>query len=199
MNGMFDFIVRPDEGRYNNLKELQGGSLILNTELQNHNYVSRIGVVVSEPRDNNTKIKVGDKVLVHHNVFRRFRDIRGVEKNSRSYYKEDLYFVSLDQVFAYNKGEYWKSCEGFNFVKPIKETKMFSLDFEKPLIGILHYKDNNLTSVKEGDLVGFTPSSEYEFIIEGNKLYRVPNKSITIKYEYQGNEEEYNPSWTQGC
>jgi hypothetical protein len=25
----------------------------------------------------------------------------------------------------------------------------------------------------------------------------VMNKFITIKYEYQGNEEEYNPSWTQ--
>jgi hypothetical protein len=37
---------------------------------------------------------------------------------------------------------------------------------------------------------------EYEFIIEGQRLYRVPTNLITIKYEYQGDEEEYNPSWT---
>ena len=47
------------------------------------------------------------------------------------------------------------------------------------------------------DLVGFTPNSEYEFIINEERLYRVMNKFITIKYEYQGNEEEYNPSWAQ--
>ena len=50
-------------------------------------------------------------------------------------------------------------------------------------------------SFKEGDLVGFTPSSTYEFIIDGKRLYRVMTQFITIKYEYQGNEEEYNPSW----
>ena len=47
------------------------------------------------------------------------------------------------------------------------------------------------------ELVGFTPNSEYEFIIDGERLYRVLNKFITIKYEYQGNEEEYNPSWAK--
>ena len=47
------------------------------------------------------------------------------------------------------------------------------------------------------ELVGFRPSSEYEFIINGERLYRVMNKFITIKYEYQGNEKEYNPCWAQ--
>ena len=41
------------------------------------------------------------------------------------------------------------------------------------------------------------PSMEYEFIINGERLYRIMNKFITIKYEYQGHEEEYNPSWAQ--
>ncbi len=40
---------------------------------------------------------------------------------------------------------------------------------------------------------------EYEFNIEGQRLYRVPTNQITIKYEYQGDEEEYNPSSTQSC
>ena len=38
---------------------------------------------------------------------------------------------------------------------------------------------------------------EEENILEGKRLYRVLNKFITIKYEYQGNEEAYNPSWAQ--
>ena len=45
------------------------------------------------------------------------------------------------------------------------------------------------------ELVGFKPNSEHEFIIDKERLYRVMNKFITIKYEYKGDEEEYNPSW----
>ena len=72
-----------------------------------------------------------------------------------------------------------------------------SIDFEKPLIGVLKYKDTNLEVMTVGDLVGFSPGTEYEFLIENEKLYRVPTNQITIKYEYQGDEEEYNPSWAQ--
>jgi len=71
---------------------------------------------------------------------------------------------------------------------------MFSTDKEMPLKGIIKYGDSEFP---EGTLVGFSPRSEYEFIINEERLYRVPKQSITIKYEYQGDEEEYNPSWTQ--
>ena len=45
------------------------------------------------------------------------------------------------------------------------------------------------------DIVGFTPNSEYEFLIDGERLYRIPINSISIKYERAGTEVEYNPSW----
>ena len=195
MKGVFDFVVMPKENRYNNTKTIEGKELILNTELQNHNFVSRIGVVMATPNPNPTGVREGDEVILHHNVFRRFRDIRGEEKNSRSYYKNNMYFVSPDQIFAYKRMIKWIPLDGFNFVKPIKEDKMFSINFEKPLVGILKYKDPSLKEVEEGDLVGFRPGAEYEFLINKEKLYRVPTNLITIKYEYQGNEEEYNPSW----
>ena len=197
MKGVFDFVVMPKEDRYNNTKTVEGKELILNTELQNHNFVSRIGVVIATPNPNQTGVREGDEVILHHNVFRRFRDIRGEEKNSRSYYKNNMYFVSPSQIFAYKRMIKWIPLDGFNFVKPIKEDKMFSINFEKPLVGILKYKDPSLKEVEEGDLVGFRPGAEYEFLIDKEKLYRVPTNLITIKYEYQGNEEEYNPSWAQ--
>ena len=64
-------------------------------------------------------------------------------------------------------------------------------------MGVLKKIDKTLLEfgLKEGDLVGFTPISTYEFIIDGERLYRVLTSQITIKYEYQGNEKEYNPSW----
>ena len=200
MKGMFHFVVEPLDERYNNKKEIDGSELILNTELHNHNYVSRLGKVKYVPADNENNIEPGDTVIVHHNVFRRFRDIRGNEKNSKSYYEENEYFVQPDQIFAYQKSCKcgWNACKGFNFVKPIKETKMFSINFEKPLVGIMYLADPELENIKHGDIVGFSPSSEYEFIIENHRLYRVPTNSITIKYGRQTNEEEYNPSWAAG-
>ena len=63
---------------------------------------------------------------------------------------------------------------------------------ERPLVGIVKYSDG---TVNVGDLVGFRPNSEFEFVVDGKRMYRVLSKFITIKYEYQGDEEEYNPSW----
>ena len=40
---------------------------------------------------------------------------------------------------------------------------------EKPLVGVVKYTDG---TVNKGDLIGFRPSSEYEFIIDGKRLYR---------------------------
>ena len=189
MQAIFDFIVIP--------KEQEKSELILNTELQNHLFINRIGVVQNVPKNNKTPIEEGDEIIVHHNVFRRFRDVKGKEKFSKSYYKNNLYFVAPEQIYGYKRVVKWQALEGFNFVQPIKETKMFSNNAEKPLTGILKYKDPKLQNVKENDLVGFTPNSEYEFIVNNMKLYRVPTNSITIKYERKGNEEAYNPSWTQ--
>tara|TARA_B110000027_G_scaffold39892_1_gene44081 strand:- start:2683 stop:3039 length:357 start_codon:yes stop_codon:yes gene_type:complete len=88
MKGYTDFVVAPSEGRYDNKLNIDGVELILNTELQNHSYVSRVGLVISEPYFNDTSIRKGDLIILHHNVFRRFRDIRGKEKNSRSFYEK---------------------------------------------------------------------------------------------------------------
>ena len=46
MKGYTDFVVAPSEGRYDNKLNIDGVELILNTELQNHSYVSRVGLVI---------------------------------------------------------------------------------------------------------------------------------------------------------
>lgn len=192
MKSIFNFIVTPKEKRYNNVKKLGDKELILNTEIFNHQNVSRNAVVLETPIMSCSEVEKGDEVIIHHNIFRRWRDVKNRERNSRSWLDEDRYLVYLDQIFAYKKNNKWKAFPGYSFVKPLKNKDIFSTDKEQALIGIVKYTDG---SVKEGDLVGFTPGSEYEFVIDGQRLYRVPTKKITIKYEYQGNEEEYNPSW----
>ena len=74
----------------------------------------------------------------------------------------------------------------------MKNKRILSHSPELPLIGVVKYSDG---TVAINELVGFTPFSKYEFILNGKRLYRVMTQFITIKYEYQGNEEAYNPSW----
>ena len=192
MKSVYNFVVAPKGERYNNTKEVDGGELILNTEIFNHQYVNREAIVISKPIVGDTDIKAGDTVIVHHNVFRRWHNVKGIEKNSRSYFNESIYMISSDQIFLYKKDDEWNCPKGYCFVKPLKAIDQFNIESEKPLQGIVKYSDG---TVKVNDLVGFRPKSEYEFIIEGERLYRVLSNFITIKYEYQGDEEEYNPSW----
>ena len=195
MESVYNFVVTPKGDRYNNTKEVDGGKLILNTEIFNHQYVNREAIVVSTPMVGQTDIKPGDTVIVHHNVFRRWHDVKGREKNSRSYFNESTYFIAQDQIFLYKRDDEWKAPKGYCFVIPLKATDQFNIESEKPLQGIIKYSDG---TVEVNDLIGFRPSSEYEFVINGERLYRILSNFITIKYEHQGNEEEYNPSWAQG-
>ena len=192
MKSVYNFVVTPKGERYNNTREVDGGNLILNTEIYNHQFVNREAVVISKPIVGDTDIEPGDIVIVHHNVFRRWHNVKGVEKNSRSYFNESTYMISPDQIFLYKRDNEWLIPKGYCFVKPLKAVDQFNIESEKPLQGIVKYSDG---TVEVGDLVGFRPSSEYEFIIDGERLYRVLSNFITIKYEYQGDEEEYNPSW----
>jgi len=195
MNSLYDFIIEPIGDRYNNSKEVEGGNLILNTEIYNHQFVNRIAKVISTPIIGDTDIEAGDEVIIHHNVFRRWHNIRGIEKNSRSYFNESTYFITQDQIFLYKRNGEWNAPKGFCFIKPLKETDdPLNVNIERPLIGIVKYSDG---TIKENDLIGYKPKTECEFIIDGERLYRVLSNFITIKYEYQGNEEEYNPSWTE--
>ena len=196
MQSLYNFVVEPIGQRYNNSKKIGDKELILNTEVFNHQHVNRLARVISVPKLGDTDIKCGDVVVVHFNVFRRWHDLHGKERNSRSYYKENKYFVNHDQIFLYKRDSNWICPKGYCFVQPIKDNSKLSIETEKPLVGIVKYSDGTFN---QNELVGFTPNSEYEFIVDGERLYRVLNKFITIKYEYQGNEKEYNPSWAQGC
>ena len=194
MTSVHDFVVSPKGGRYNNTQNVDGGELILNTDIFNHEFVNREATVVSTPMVGHADIMQGDTILVHHNVFRRWNDQHGNERNSRSFFNESTYLVAPDQIFLYKRDDGWICPKGYCFIAPLKATDKFNAESEKPLQGIVKYSDG---TVEVNDLVGFRPSSEYEFIVDGERLYRVLSNFITIKYEHQGNEEEYNPGWAQ--
>ena len=195
MKSLYNFIVKPYNDRYNNKTSVEGKELIVNSNIENHEFISKKAVVVYTPAAFDTDIKCGDIVYIHHNIFRRYYDIKGNEKNSGSYFKDNLYFCSLDQIYMYNSKCHLDYC----FVKPIKEIEDLHNRKEKEYFGILKYSNRSLEAVgvKSGDLVIFTPNSEFEFIIEGERLYCMKSNDIAVTHEHEGNEEENNPSWAK--
>ena len=195
MKSIYNFVVKPNGDRYNNKKKIGNKELIINTEIYNHQHVNREATIISTPIiGDNLGIKPGDIVITHFNVFRRWHDIKGRERNSRSYFDEKTYLINHDQIFLYKRDKKWIAPKGYCFIQPVKNTNKFNTEIEKPLTGIVKYSDG---TVNIGDLIGFKPKTECEFIIDGIKLYRILSNLITIKYEHQGNEETYNPSWAQ--
>ena len=89
MRAYKDFIISPIGSRYNNSKKVGDKDLILNTEIFNHQYINTLAKVIATPLLFSSPIKVGDEIIVHHNIFRRWTDVKGRERNSRSYWKED--------------------------------------------------------------------------------------------------------------
>jgi co-chaperonin GroES (HSP10) len=199
MNSVYDFIVTPLGERYNNDIKVGDKSLVLNTSIEKFKFINKVAKVESIPLAYSTPIKVGDEIIIHHNVFRRFYNQQGKDVNSSKFFKEDSYFCQPDQIYLYKRDGKWNSFNERCFVAPVKETNIFSNKKEKELVGILKYSNKSLEALKiaPGDLIGFTPDSEFEFTIEGEKLYCMKSNDIVIKYEYKGDEEKYNPSWAK--
>ena len=193
MKGTFYYLVKPKAKRYNNTVKIKDKELILNSEIFSHEYISREAVVVGLPSNFKTKIKVGDTLIIHHNVFRRWNDMKGKEKNSRSYLKENHYLISPDQVYLYKRKK-WNVISGYTYIKPIVSNDKMSFNVEEELMGIVKYSDGTFDI---NEVVGYRPRTVIEDFVDGERLYRVMNKFITIKYGHKGNKKEYNPSWTQ--
>jgi len=195
MKSLYSFIVKPLNERYDNVKKVDDKTLIINTGIENHRFVSKKAAVVSTPAAYTSKIKVGDELYVHHNIFRRWYDQKGNERNSSTFFKDDLYFVSPEQIYMYNLKPHLDYC----FVKPLKNQNLLENRKEQPNVGIMKYSNSSLEAlgITPGTLITFTPNSEFEFVIEGERLYCMKSNDIALTHEYQGNEEENNPSWAK--
>ena len=186
MKSPFYFIVKPKNGkRYDNTKNIAGIEFIVSTSEEDHKFSNRYAEVVELPLGYSGPIEIGDTLLVHHNAFKFYNDMKGRQRSGKSFFKNDLFFIETDQFFMYKKKDKWFSYDRYCFVKPIPVIdsyikKPFS---EEPLIGKMIYPNEYLLNkgVNSGDLVCFKPDSEYEFNVDGEKLYRMYDHQIAIK------------------
>ena len=198
MNSVYDFIIKPLGERYNNKVNIDNKELIINSSISDHKFVNRLAKVVSIPLAIKTNIKINDIVIVHHNLFRRYYNMKGESVNGSKYFKDDLYFASESQIYLYNNG-IWNTNKDFCFIKPLQENNEFSVEKVKKNVGILKYGNSSLEvlGITTGDVVGFKSNREFEFVVNKQLLYCMESNDILIKYEHEENQREYNPSWAK--
>ena len=186
MRSPFYFIVKPLNGkRYDNTREMSGVEVIVSTSEEDHKFSNRYAEVLELPARYLGPIQKGDILLVHHNAFKFYNDIKGRQKSGRSFFRDDVFLIDSEQFFLYKNGSTWNAYDKYCFVKPIPAVesyikKPFS---EEPLMGVMKYPNEYLLGcgVNSGDHVCFAPDSEYEFDVDGEKLYRMYDHQITIK------------------
>ena len=180
------FIAKPEKGkRYNNTVDWDGIDIITSTSEEDHKFSNRHAEVIEVPVGYDGPIKIGDTLLVHHNVFKYYNDMRGRRKSGKSFFKDDLFFIDSEQFFMWHDGESWNAHDRYCFVSPVETEDSFIYKplSEEPLMGIMEYPNKYLLDqgVTKGTKVSFCPDSEYEFEVDDKKMYRIYDHQITLK------------------
>tara|TARA_R100000773_G_C4218386_1_gene116864 strand:- start:1528 stop:2091 length:564 start_codon:yes stop_codon:yes gene_type:complete len=179
------FIVKPLQGkRYDNTKSVGGIDLIVSVSEEDHKFSNRYAQVLEVPLSYDGEIKKGDILLVHHNVFKFYNDMKGRRQSGKSFLKDDIFLIDPDQFYMYKNKNGWNTHDRYCFVKPapVEDSYIFKPFSEEPLVGIIKYPNKYLKDkgLKAGDKVSYKPESEYEFVVDGEKLYRMYDHQITL-------------------
>ena len=68
---------------------------------------NRYGEVIAVLIGYDGPIEVGDTLLVHHNVFKKYYDMKGREKSGPCHFRDDIFMVEPDQFFLYKHKDKW--------------------------------------------------------------------------------------------
>lgn len=189
MRSPTQFLVKPLGGRrYDNIRKYGDVDFIISSDQEDHTVTNRFAEVIAVPANYKGEIEKGDILVVHHNVFRKYYDMKGRERDSFSFFRDDTYLIDDVQFFLYQKDGLWKAPNPYCFVKPIKneDYNIFTANLENhqtlDLMGEIKYINDELngSGLKEGDVIGFTPESEYQFKINGETLYRMMTQNICV-------------------
>jgi hypothetical protein len=186
MKSPYQFIVEPlYKSRYNNTKNISGLDVILNTSEEDHRFSSREAKVISTPINYCGPIEQGDILLVHHNVFKFYNDMYGNRKSGKSFLKDNTFLVDFEQFYAYKKNNKWYAFDRYCFISPIpvEESYIYKPITHEPLMATMEMPNEYLKSqgIKKGDKITFRPDNEYEFIVDGKKMYRSFDHQIVAK------------------
>ena len=107
MKSPFYFIVEPYNGkRYDSTKEVGKKKLITSTSKEDHIASNRYATVTETPINYTGPIEIGDTLLVHHNVFKYYNDMKGRKEVVRVSLKTICFLLNTISFLCINKKEY---------------------------------------------------------------------------------------------
>lgn len=185
-----NYIIVKVESEYENDRS----GIVENIDNNNTFFITREAEVLAAP--DFTILKKGDKVICHHNIFRKKGSVSGMTIHSAFHIEDNIYHVPLTEVFMYKRDNGWESLSPFCFVKPIPYIKSAEellelsedeLMFEthKGMIrntGVLVYPCKELEHLKNKKII-FSYDSEYEFYIDGEIYYKMNINDILMTTE----------------
>ena len=117
MTPRWDYLIKPYGKQYNNTKKIANLEFTVNTSIEDATFVNRLGIVCAVP--NGGQIPLDSIVVVHHNVFRTYLDMKGRKRKSNEYFRDEQYLVNPNRIYMYNEGDGWKTTEEYCFINPI--------------------------------------------------------------------------------
>jgi hypothetical protein len=185
MRSPSEFICKPSGGkRYNSSKKIAGVDFILSSDADDHKFSNRYADVIEVPSGYDGPVKKGDILLVHHNVFKFYTGSKGRNMSGKSFLDADLFLIDSEQFFAYKRNGTWTAIDKYSFVEPTRYDAGIAVEFsgETPLHGKVFLTTPGMKEqgLEEGSIVVFTPESEYEFEIDGTRVYRIINLDLAL-------------------
>ena len=176
----WSYLIEPVDGAYLNSEKIGGLDFVINTSIEDVKYVNRLGKVLNSPQG--SEIPKDSIVILHHNVFRVYYNMKGKKTKSNEYFRENKYLVPEEKIYMYNYSGDWVCTSDFCFVSPVdflQDDEIFRSDKKEHVhTGVVKYIKNSY--INTGDKVAFTKNSEYEFNVDGEKLYRMKHKNICL-------------------
>lgn len=182
MRSPFRFIVSPlNNEQYNNVKKVGDTLLIVNTGIEDHLDVNRVGIVKGLPMTYKGDIQIDDLVILYHNTFRITYNDKGVPMQSNNHIKDNLFYIDKDLIYMVIRDGKKFATDDNVFVKPFMVKEFWQDEKEADNIGIAKYINSELQKegIVEGTKIAFWKNCKYEFNIDGEKLYLMKNKRVT--------------------
>ena len=178
---------------YNNYETLSNGlEVMVNNTIESVENINRVGKVISAPKG--TKAEKGDMLLFHHNICRRARGLKGVNRISGFQVKPNVFFIPVTEVFMMDKGNGWEAVDPYIFIEPLPKT-MITLpngmeiaedDYkgQNETIGKVAFNNDFLRGqgLSDGDVIAFEEFSQHEYEIDGKLYYKMMAKDILAIY-----------------
>lgn len=177
----FRFIIEPLNGnKYINEKQFGNSTLTINTSIESAADVQRIGVVKQLPEFYDGDVRIGDLAIVQHNVFRITLNDKGFPMNSNCHIVDDLYYVDPELLYMVIRNGKKIAVDNNVFIEPVFIDEPWIGLIEHKHVGILRYPNKFLQKqgLKDGQKIIFRKGCEYEFIIDGERLYKMANHRI---------------------